>query len=97
MTTRSQVEKLRRSADRAARVARENRRLDYALQDIEIDLRYAVEKARGKLRALDFAGLQVEEERLPHCSLDCWTSRNVDTRGSSSATILAEPFGQLSK
>jgi hypothetical protein len=62
MTTRSQVEKLRRSADQAARVAKENRRLDYALEDIEIDLRYAVEKARGKLRALDFAGLQVEEE-----------------------------------
>jgi hypothetical protein len=62
MTTRPQVEKLRRSADRAARVARENRRLDYAREDIEIDLRYAIEKARGKLRALDFAGLQVEEE-----------------------------------
>ena len=62
MTTRSQVEKLRRSADQAARVAKENRRLDYALEDIEIDLRYAVEKARGKLRPLDFAGLQVEEE-----------------------------------
>jgi hypothetical protein len=62
MTTRSQVEKLRRSADQAARVAKENRRLDYALEDIEIDLRYAVEKARSKLRALDFAGLQVEEE-----------------------------------
>lgn len=25
-------------------------------------MRYAVEKARSKLRALDFAGLQVEEE-----------------------------------
>jgi hypothetical protein len=62
MTTRSQVEKLRRSADQAAREAKENRRLDYALEDVEIDLRYAVEKARGKLRALDFAGLQVEEE-----------------------------------
>jgi hypothetical protein len=62
MTTRSQVEKLRRSADQAARVAKVNRRLDYALEDIEIDLRYAVEKARSKLRALDFAGLQVEEE-----------------------------------
>ena len=62
MTTRSQVEKLRRAADRAARVARENTRLDYALEDIEVDLRYAVEKARSKLRALDFAGLQVEEE-----------------------------------
>ena len=62
MTPCSQVEKLRRSADRAARVARENRRLDYAREGIEIDLRYAVEKARGKLRPLDFAGLQVEEE-----------------------------------
>ena len=62
MNARSQVEKLRRSADQAARVARENKRLDYALEDVEIDLRYAVEKARSKLRALDFAGLQVEEE-----------------------------------
>jgi hypothetical protein len=62
VTARSQVERLRRGADRAARVARENRRLDYALEDIEVDLRYAVEKARSKLRALDFAGLQVEEE-----------------------------------
>jgi hypothetical protein len=62
MTARSQVERLRRAADRAARVARENSRLDYALEDIEIDLRYAVEKARGRLRALDFAELQVEEE-----------------------------------
>ena len=62
MTARSQVDKLRRAADRAARVARENTRLDCALEDIEVDLRYAVEKARSKLRALDFAGLQVEEE-----------------------------------
>ena len=62
MTARSQVERLRRSADRAARVARENRRLDYALEDIEVDLQYAVGKARSKLRALDFADLQVEEE-----------------------------------
>jgi hypothetical protein len=51
MTARSQVEKLRRAADRAASVARENKRLDYGLEDIEIDLRYAVEKARSKLRA----------------------------------------------
>src|ERR1700758_5126435 len=62
VTARSQVERLRRAADRAARVARENARLDYALEDIEVDLRYAAEKARSKLRALDFAGLQVEEE-----------------------------------
>jgi hypothetical protein len=62
MTAPSQVDKLRRAADRAARVARENTRLDCALEDIEVDLRYAVEKARSKLRALDFAGLQVEEE-----------------------------------
>jgi hypothetical protein len=62
VTARSQVERLRRAADRAARVARENARLDYALEDIEVDLRYAVEKARSKLRVLDFAGLQVEEE-----------------------------------
>jgi hypothetical protein len=51
VNARSQVEKLRRAADRAARVARENKRLDYALEDVEIDLRYAVEKARSKLRA----------------------------------------------
>jgi hypothetical protein len=62
VTARSQVERLRRAADRAARVTRENARLDYALEDIEVDLRYAMEKARSKLRALDFAGLQVEEE-----------------------------------
>jgi hypothetical protein len=62
MTARSQVEKLRRAADRAVRIARENRRLEYALEDIEIDLRYAVEKARSKLRAIDFAELQAEEE-----------------------------------
>jgi hypothetical protein len=62
VTARSQVERLRRAADRAARVARENARLDYAIEDIEVDLRYAVEKARSKLRVLDFAGLQVEEE-----------------------------------
>ena len=50
MTARSQVEKLRRAADRAASVARENKRLDYGLEDIEIDLRYAVEKARSKVQ-----------------------------------------------
>jgi hypothetical protein len=62
VTARSEVDKLRRAADRAARVARQNTRRDYALEDIEVDLRYAVDKARSKLRALDFAGLQVEEE-----------------------------------
>ena len=56
MTARSQVE------NRAARVARENKRLDYALEDIEIDLRYAVETTRSRLPALNFAGLQVEEQ-----------------------------------
>jgi hypothetical protein len=62
MTARSQVEKLRRAADRSARVTKQNTRLEYALEDIEVDLRYAVAKARSKLRALDFAGLQMEEE-----------------------------------
>jgi hypothetical protein len=51
VTARSEVDKLRRAADRAARVARQNTRRDYALEDIEVDLRYAVDKARSKLRA----------------------------------------------
>jgi len=59
MTARSQVEKLRRAADRAARVARENKRLDYGLEDIEIDLRAPT---GGRLRAN--AETPVTSERL---------------------------------
>src|ERR1700742_847348 len=62
MTARSQVAKLRRAAGRAAQVASQSRRLDHALEDVAIDLQYAVDKARSRLRTLDLTDLQVEEE-----------------------------------
>jgi hypothetical protein len=62
MTANSQIEKLRRSAGRAARLARQGRRLDHAIEDVAIDLQYAVDKARSRLRTLDLTDLQVEEE-----------------------------------
>jgi hypothetical protein len=62
MTARSQVEKIRREAGRAARIARRSRRLDHAVEDVAIDLQYAVDKARSRLRTLDLTDIQVEEE-----------------------------------
>jgi hypothetical protein len=62
MTARSQVEKLRRAAGRAARLASQNRRFDHALEDIAIDLQYAVDKARSRLRTLNLTDIQIEEE-----------------------------------
>jgi hypothetical protein len=62
MTARSQVEKIRREAGRAARIASLSRRLDHALEDVAIDLQYAVDKARSRLRTLDLTDIQVEEE-----------------------------------
>jgi hypothetical protein len=62
MTAPSQVEKLRREAGRVARIARRSRRLDHALEDVAIDLQYAVDKARSRLRTLDLTDIQVEEE-----------------------------------
>jgi hypothetical protein len=89
MTARSQVEKLRRAADRAVRIAPENRRLDYALEDIEIDLRYAVERRVGSCAHSILPDFRWKKSS-PHCSPDCWTNPNADTSGSSSETILAE-------
>jgi hypothetical protein len=89
MTARSQVDKLRRAADRAARVARETR-VSTALWKIS----RSTCGTRWKKRAASCApsislGFRWKKS-LPHCSPACWTSRNVDTRRSSSETILAE-------
>jgi hypothetical protein len=62
MTARSQIEKIRQEAGRAARIARRSRRLDHALEDVAIDLQYAVDTARSRLRTLDLTDIQVEEE-----------------------------------
>jgi hypothetical protein len=62
MTIQRQIQNLKRAADRAANVAKEDKRPSDALEDIAQDLRHTADKARTKLRALDFNDAQAEVE-----------------------------------